>query len=94
VTSASVASREFVIIDLTLTELNDLNANMGEIQNAYLMAPIWTVLGPDFGAETGKWELIVRALCGIKSAGAAFRNHFSACMDHLGWKPCLADCGL
>jgi hypothetical protein len=33
----------------------------------------------------------VRALFGLKSAGAAFGNHLASCMDHLGWKPCLAD---
>jgi hypothetical protein len=33
----------------------------------------------------------VRALYGLKSAGAAFSNHLASCMDHLGWKPCLAD---
>jgi hypothetical protein len=33
----------------------------------------------------------VRALYGLKSTGAAFRNHMASCMDHLGWKPCLAD---
>jgi hypothetical protein len=33
----------------------------------------------------------VRALYDLKSAGAAFRNHLESCMDHLKWKPCLAD---
>jgi hypothetical protein len=33
----------------------------------------------------------VRALYGLKSAGDAFRNHLTSCMDHLKWKPCLAD---
>jgi hypothetical protein len=35
--------------------------------------------------------LIVRALYGLKSAGAAFRNHLAECMKHLGWHPCRAD---
>jgi hypothetical protein len=33
----------------------------------------------------------VRALYGLQSTGAAFRNHLISCMGHLGWKPCLAD---
>jgi hypothetical protein len=33
----------------------------------------------------------VSALYGLKSAGSAFRNHLASCMDHLGWKYCLAD---
>jgi hypothetical protein len=61
----------------------------------YLTAPItekvWTVRGPEFGEDAGKRALIVRALYGLKSAGAAFRNHLASCMDHLGWKPCIAD---
>jgi hypothetical protein len=68
---------------------------MGDIENAYLTAPItdtvWTVLGPEFGDDAGKLALIVRALYGLKSANVAFRNHLASCMDHLGWKPCLAD---
>jgi hypothetical protein len=33
----------------------------------------------------------VRALCGLKSAGASFRNHLAECMKHLGWYLCRAD---
>jgi hypothetical protein len=68
---------------------------MVDIDNAYLTAPItenvWTVLGPEFGEDAGKRALIMRALYGLKSSGAAFRNHLASCMDQLGWKPCLAD---
>jgi hypothetical protein len=94
-TYASVVSREYVRIALTLASMNDLDVMMGDIQNSYLTAPItekvWNVLGPEFGEEAGKRSLIVRALYGLKSAGAAFRNHLASCMDHLGWKPCIAD---
>ena len=31
------------------------------------------------------------SLHGLKSAGAAFRNHLADCMRTLGYKPCLAD---
>jgi hypothetical protein len=90
-----VVSRKSVSIALTLAALNDLYVMMGDIENAYLTAPItekvWTVLGPEFGEDSGKRALIVRALCGLKSAGSAFRNHMESCMDHLGWKPYLDD---
>jgi hypothetical protein len=33
----------------------------------------------------------VRSLYGLKSTGAAFRNHLPECMKHLGWNPCCAD---
>jgi hypothetical protein len=92
---ASVVSRESVRIAPTLASLNDLDVNMADIENAYLMAPItekvWTVLGPEFGDDSGKRALIMRALYGLQSAGAAFRNHLAECMKHLGWHPCRAD---
>jgi hypothetical protein len=59
------------------------------------MAPItekiWTVLGTEFGDDAGKRALIVRALYVLKSYGAAFRNHFAECMNHLGCNPCCDD---
>jgi hypothetical protein len=94
-TYASFVSRESVMIALTLAALNDLDTKMADIENAYLTAPItekfWTVLGPEFGDGAGKRALIVISLYGLKSAGAAFRNHRSECMNHLGWRPCHAD---
>jgi hypothetical protein len=72
-----------------------LNVKMADIENAYLIAPItekvWTVLGPEFGDDSGKRALIVRYLYGLKSDGAAFRNHLVECMKHLGWSPCRSD---
>jgi hypothetical protein len=60
-----------------------------------LTAPItekvWCIVGPEFGEDAGKKALIVRALYCLKSAGAAFRNHLTECMKHLGWKYCRAD---
>ncbi len=46
---------------------------------------------PEFGPDTGKSAIIVRALYGLKSAGAAFHAHLADCMRHLGYKSCLAD---
>ncbi|KAI2513193.1 hypothetical protein MHU86_1231 [Fragilaria crotonensis] len=95
VTYASVVSRESVRIALTLAALNDLEVKTADIENAYLTAPvgekIWCRLGPEFGADAGKKALIVRALYGLKSAGASFRNHLADCMRHLGWESCKAD---
>ena len=98
VTYASVVSRETVRIALTLAALNDLEVKVADIQNAYITAPcaekIWTILGKKFGADEGKRALIVRSLYGLRSSGAAFRNHLADCMKHLGFKPCLADSDL
>jgi transposase len=95
ITYASVVSRESVRIALTLAALNDLEVKTSDIKNAYLTAPvtekIWTVCGPEFGPDAGKKAIIVRALYGLKSAGAAFRNHLAACMRDLGYTSCVAD---
>lgn len=95
VTFASVVSRESVRIALTLAALNDLEVKTADIENAYLTAPvgekIYCKLGPEFGSDAGKVAIIVRALYGLKSAGASFRNHLADCMRHLGWESCKAD---
>ena len=94
-TYASVVSRETVRIALTLAALNALEVKVGDIQNAYLTAPveerIWTVLSPEWGADAGKKAIIVRSLYGLKSAGASFRNHLADCMEMLGYSSCKAD---
>jgi hypothetical protein len=95
ITYASVVSRESVHIALTLAALNGLQVKAADIENAYLTAPvnekIWCTLGSEFGSEAGKRAIVVRSLYGLKSAGAAFRNHLADCMRHLGWQSCMAD---
>ena len=94
-TYASVVGRETVRVALTLAALNGLEVKAADIENAYLTAPnkekIWTTLGPEFGPDKGRKALVVRALYGLKSAGASFRNHLAECMRTLGYFPCKAD---
>ena len=94
-TYASMVSRESVRIALTLAALNDLEVKTSDIQNAYLTAPcsekVHTTLGTEFGENKGKTAIIVRALCGLASSRASFRNHLADCMHHLGYKSGLAD---
>ena len=95
-TYASVVSRESIRIGLMLAALNDLDVFAADIQNAYLTSPceekIYTVLGPEFGPHRqGKKALVVRALYGLKSAGAAFRNHLASCLGHLGFTASRGD---
>jgi hypothetical protein len=79
----------------TLAASNDLDVKMADIENAYPTTPltvkVWTVIGPEFGDDGGKRALIVRALYGLRSAGAAFRNILAECINNLGWNPCRAD---
>ena len=63
--------------------------------NAYITATVeekmWTTLGHEFGADSGKRALIVCALYGLKSSGAAFRVYIGKCMEGLGYELCLTD---
>jgi hypothetical protein len=75
ITYASVVSCEIVRLALTIASLNDLEVKIGDVLNTYITTPVkekvWTVLGPEFGHNTGKSAIIVRALYGLKSTGAA-----------------------
>ena len=94
-TYASVVSRETVRIALTIAALNALEVKCGDVMNAYIQAPVtekvWTTLGIEFGEDSGKNAIIVRAIYGLKSSGAAFRKHLGECMTGMGYKSCLAD---
>ena len=95
-TCAGVVSRETVRIAFIYAALLYLDVMTGDIQNAYLTAPIsekyWTICGPELGPELeGCKAIIVRALYGTKTAVEDFRNHLRGCMDMLGYKPCYAD---
>jgi hypothetical protein len=95
ITYASVVPCETVRIALLMAALNDLEVKVGDVLNAYITAPItekvWTVLGPEFGNDTGKTAVIFRALYGLKSAGAAFRAHLASFMRQMGYTSCKDD---
>ena len=78
-----------------MAALNDLEVKAADIQNTYLMAPvfekIWTQVGPEFGSGSSKTAISVRALYGLKSAGASFRNHLADYLRELGYQSCTAD---
>jgi hypothetical protein len=95
-TYASVVSHETVRIALTIAALNSFDVKTGDVMNAYITAPVtetvWTILGPEFGkAECGLHAVIVQALYGLKSAGAAFRAHLSSFMQRMEFTSCKAD---
>jgi len=69
---------------------------MSDVGNAYLNASprekVYFVAGKEFGGEDeGKVAVIVRALYGLKSSGAAWRAHFAQSLSELGFKSSLAD---
>ena len=70
-----------IFIALTMAALHDLEFKAADVLNANLTAPnhkmIWTVLGLEFGGYASKSAIKVRALFGLKSAGASFRAHLA-----------------
>lgn len=94
-TYSTVVSRDSVRICFLAAALNDLDIMSADIENAYLTAPCrekcWTIAGPEFREDEGKTFLIVRALYGLKSSGAAFRSHLAGILDDIGFKSSIAD---
>ena len=80
---------------MTIAVFNDLRVLTCDIQNAYLTAKcrekIWTRAGPEFGSDQGKIMIVVRALYGLKSSGAAFRALLAETLHDLSYVPSKAD---
>ena len=95
VTYSSVVSRDSVRICLLIAALNNLDIKCADIKNAYLTAPIreklYTWAGPEFGQDSGKPFIIVRALYGLKSSGASFRSFLAQHLDEIGYRSSVAD---
>lgn len=96
ITYSSVVTRDSVQIAFLLAALNDVDLLATDIGNAYLNAEprkkVYTTAGTEFGAELqGRHVLIVRALYGLKSSGAAWRAHLASTLRNLGFTSCLAD---
>ncbi len=92
---SSVVTRESVRIMLLVAALNDLDILGADIQNAYLQAEtkekVWFMAGAEFVSNQGRPCIIVRALYGLKSSGARFRDHLSAIIREQGFVNSKAD---
>ena len=91
ITYSTVVSRDSVRICLLLAALNELDVQAADIENAYLTAPcrerMWTRLGNEFGKDKeNKVFIVVRALYGLKSSGAAFRAFLAERLDEMSFK--------
>ena len=80
---SSVVSCDRVRIMFLTAALNDLNILLADVQNAYLNAPtkerVYTIAGLEFGSKNvGKRVLIVRALYGLRSFRAQWRDHMAS----------------
>ncbi len=83
ITYSSVVSRDSILIAFLINALNDINILATDISNAFLNATprekVYATAGPEFGTVfQGKHVLIVRALYGLKSSGAAWRSHLKS----------------
>jgi hypothetical protein len=94
-TYASVVSRDSVRIALLYAALNDLDVLSCDVTNAYLNAEcrekIWVQAGPEFGEDEGMVMIIRKALYGLKSSGASWRNMISQTMKDAGYQNTYAD---
>ena len=52
---------------------------------------LYTWAGPEFGQDSGKPFIIVRALYGLKSSGASFRSFLAQHLDEIGYRSSVAD---
>jgi hypothetical protein len=80
-TYSSVVLRNSVRIAFLIAALNGLDILMADVGNAYSNAKteekVYSIAGPEFGEDEGCTLVIVRALYGLKSSGAAWRSHFA-----------------
>ena len=94
-TYSSVVSRDSVRIFFLLAALNDVDILACDLQNAYVNAEtkekVWFRAGHELGSDAGKIIVIVRALYGLKSSGARWRQHMAQSLRNAGFKSCLAD---
>jgi hypothetical protein len=95
ITYSSVVSRDSIRILLVIAALNGLDVSSCDIQNAYINAKprekVYFRAGKEFGNKCGRLVVIVRALYGLKSSGAAFRAKLSQELREMGYVQCLAD---
>jgi hypothetical protein len=76
---------------LLIAALNNMNVLLGaDISSAYrsaapTMKKVWTILRPEWGSDSGKSAIIVWALYGLKSPGAAYWNNLASYLQLLGF---------
>jgi hypothetical protein len=95
-TYSSVVARDSVRLAFLIAAMNDLDLLSADIGNAYLNAytkeKVHTECGLEFGHEfVGQTAIIVCALYGLKSSGAAWRSLFASTLSDLEFTSCLAD---
>ena len=95
ITYSRLVSRDSIRIAFTLASLNDVDIRAADMGNAYLNAKcwekIWTVAKTEFRIEKGKVMLVVCALYGLNSSGAAWRQMLGQTLRDIGYISSKAD---
>jgi hypothetical protein len=70
---------------MILAALNGLYILACDVQGAYLNVPtkekVYTIAGPEFGSNVGRPAVIVRAMYGLRTSGARWRDHMAGTLD-------------
>jgi hypothetical protein len=95
-TYSSVVSRESVRLGFLIAALNGLDIMSCDLENAYCLnanckEKIWSKGGIECGADQGKVLIVVRALYGLKSAGASWLATLVQALRDLGFVSTTAD---
>ena len=94
-TFSGVVSRDSVRIAFLIAALNNIEIMACDVGNAYLNAPcrekVWFTAGSEFDSRQGTVVKVVRALYGLKSSGAAWREMFNSSVLEIGFVPTIAD---
>jgi hypothetical protein len=92
---SSVVLRDSVWIGFMLAVLNGLDVMACDLEDAYLNAPcmekIWFEGGLECGSNKGKMCVVVRALYGLKSAGASWCATLAQALHDFGFVSTIAD---
>ena len=95
VTYSSVVSRDSIRLAFLIAALNGVDILSCDLENAYLNAKcrekIWFEGGIECGEDQGKVLIIVRALYGLKSAGASWRAELAQLLADIGYTSTKAD---
>ena len=92
---SSVVTIKGLRICIFLAELNGLTIMAGDVGNAYLEAKtrekIYIIAGPEFGELERTIMLVDKALYGLKTSRACYREHFADYLRSKGWTQSKAD---
>jgi hypothetical protein len=91
-TFSTVISRDSVRIAFLVAALNDIEILYADIGNAPTKERVHMTAGPEFGPHhIGQTVIIVRALHGLKSSGAAWHSVLAEDIHSMGFVASLAD---